>query len=84
MYQKHEYDPQPSLREAERIIRDCYALEPALAGLKDASDAEGWKRIEVVSHNVGIRPAREGGARVELERRKEGGVVHAYGIGGAG
>lgn len=31
-----------------------------------------WKDIEVVSHNVGFRPAREGGIRVELEQRTIG------------
>lgn len=44
--------------------------------------------VEIVSHNVGLRPAREGGARIELERKVvkgiKVGVVHAYGFGSAG
>ena len=78
-----------SLREetAERILKDGYAMCPALSG------GQGWEKIEVISRNVGLRPARKGGARVELEERvlegREGderkvGVVHAYGIGAAG
>ncbi|CEP63517.1 FAD-dependent oxidoreductase LALA0_S08e04302g [Lachancea lanzarotensis] len=34
--------------------------------------------------NVGFRPARNGGSRVELERTPQGPVVHAYGLGGMG
>ncbi|SCU78149.1 LAFA_0A05182g1_1 [Lachancea sp. 'fantastica'] len=34
--------------------------------------------------NVGFRPARHGGSRVELERTPRGPVVHAYGLGGMG
>lgn len=76
-------------------MRDCYKLDPKLAG----SSGTSWKDIEVVSHNVGHRPAREGGARIELQDRKDlkdsplvtksekeqsGAVIHAYGFGGAG
>ena len=74
-------------------MRDCYKLDPKLAG----SSGTSWKDIEVVSHNVGHRPAREGGARLELQERKDllgspltakangnGAVIHAYGFGGAG
>ncbi|SCU78083.1 LAME_0A03224g1_1 [Lachancea meyersii CBS 8951] len=34
--------------------------------------------------NVGFRPAREGGSRVDLERTPRGPVVHSYGLGGMG
>jgi D-amino-acid oxidase len=75
-------------------LKDCYKLEPKLAGPPGTS----WIDIEVVSHNVGHRPAREGGARLELERRSDlrssplvtkskgdgGAVIHAYGFGSAG
>lgn len=64
---------------AERILKSCYTLEPRLA-----TKGEGWEGIEVVRHQVGLRPAREGGARVELEKREAGAVVHAYGFGSAG
>jgi D-amino-acid oxidase len=75
-------------------LKDCYKLEPKLAG----SSGTSWTDIDIVSHNVGHRPAREGGARLELERRNDlrssplvtktkedaGAVIHAYGFGSAG
>jgi len=81
-------------------MKDCYKLDPLLAG----PNGKSWKDIKVVSHGVGLRPAREGGARIELESRvigkyegdrgvlvplvegrgREVGVVHAYGLGAAG
>lgn len=54
----------PDLDEAERIMRACYELEPLLA-----HGGKSWKDIQVISHNVGLRPAREGGARIQLEKR---------------
>ena len=39
---------------------------------------------DVVGHNVGIRPARATGLRVEKEIMGEGKVVHAYGVAGGG
>ncbi|WRT68770.1 uncharacterized protein IL334_005750 [Kwoniella shivajii] len=97
-YLVSNYSTLPDLKEAERILKDCYNLCPALAG----PNGKSWRDIEVVAHNVGLRPAREGGARIELEQRQigQGGsnqvapkstdygrkvaVVHAYGVGSAG
>jgi len=94
-YIRDNWSPLPDLKVSERILRDCYKLDPKLAG----SSGTSWKDIEVVSHNVGHRPAREGGARLELQERKDllgspltakangksgGAVIHAYGFGGAG
>ncbi|KAL7409162.1 FAD dependent oxidoreductase [Mrakia frigida] len=70
----------------ERILKNAYESMPEL------SKGQGWEKIEIVSSNVGLRPARRGGARMELEvvKVKKGGperkvgVVHAYGIGPAG
>ena len=87
-FESYSTDPDPN--EAERIMRQCYELEPRLAtlplskGMKDTNDTEGWKGIEVVRHQVGLRPARIGGSRVELESREAGGVIHAFGFGAAG
>lgn len=39
-----------------------------------------WKDLEIVREQVGFRPYREGGYRIE----REGRVVHCYGVGGAG
>ncbi|WWC63715.1 uncharacterized protein I303_106320 [Kwoniella dejecticola CBS 10117] len=99
-YRVGDWSTNADLKEAERILQDCYNLCPQLAG----PNGKSWKDIEVVSHNVGLRPAREGGARLELEERRIGqvgskdiipgivnsskgrqvGIVHAYGVGGAG
>lgn len=62
----------PDHATAERIIADCVAVEPALAG------------VPILAHRVGLRPAR---ARVRLEVQAIGGgrhAVHNYGHGGAG
>jgi len=63
-YIPNDHSSQPDLAEAERIIKACYKLEPSLA-----PSGGSWEDIEIISHNVGLRPAREGGARVELERK---------------
>lgn len=61
-----------------RILKNAYESMPEL------SHGKGWEKIEVISANVGLRPARRGGARMELEeiKVKKGGerkvgVVHA-------
>lgn len=77
----------------ERILASCVALCPELLpeGLseEEAKSPDAWKKVEVVATNVGLRPSREGGVRVEAEsldlgEGKKLGVVHAYGIGPAG
>ncbi|ODN92140.1 D-amino-acid oxidase [Cryptococcus wingfieldii CBS 7118] len=68
VYQPNVWDTLPSLTEAERILKDCYDLAPALAG----PNGKSWKDIEIVAHNVGLRPAREGDPRLELEEREIG------------
>ncbi|GGQ61286.1 FAD-dependent oxidoreductase [Couchioplanes azureus] len=62
--------PDPATRTA--IVERCLALVPELAG------------APVVGEKVGLRPARRGGPRVEVEKLSGGTVVHAYGHGGAG
>ena len=62
-------EPVPAV--AGRILRDCTAVEPRLAG------------AAVLAHRVGLRPARP---TVRLEAERGGGplIVHNYGHGGAG
>ena len=91
---KDDYSTLPRWETAERILKDAFAIEPKLA-----PGGKSWRDIEVVSHNVGLRPAREGGLRLEMEDkvlgegelvpksakgRKRVGVLHCYGIGPAG
>lgn len=70
-YNRDNWITQPSMKVAERILRSCYALDPRLAG----PDGKSWRDIEVVSHNVGLRPSREGGVRLEVEQRVVGGIT---------
>ncbi|KAI9808393.1 MAG: hypothetical protein M1827_007490 [Pycnora praestabilis] len=69
-----EVDPEM----AAQILQRCKALAPELLN----SDGE----FEILSHQVGFRPSREGGTRVETEVLEEDGVrvVHCYGHSGAG
>lgn len=59
------------------ILRGCKALAPELVGENG--------EFEVLSSQVGLRPSRKGGPRVEVEILKAGEVVvHSYGHSGAG
>ena len=58
-----------------RAVTAC----PALTG------GRGIEALDVVQARVGLRPARTGGTRVELERLDaKRAVVHNYGHGGFG
>lgn len=62
-FQVDNWDPLPDLALAERILKRAYDLCPDLA-----PKGSSWRDIEVVAHNVGFRPARKGGCRLELEK----------------
>lgn len=70
---------EPSMEFAEDIKRRCCELCPELGMPGD---------LKVVSHGVGLRPGRRGGARIERgwvgKGEGRGLVVHNYGAGGAG
>jgi len=67
-----DWSLEPDPATAERILRDCAAIEPSLRGAR------------VIEHRVGLRPARPA-VRLEAERLPGGQtVVHNYGHGGAG
>jgi D-amino-acid oxidase len=57
---------------ARAIIERTTLVEPRLAGAR------------VRNHLVGLRPARRGGPRVEVEDRGTQRIIHAYGHSGAG
>lgn len=67
-YISGDHSTLPSMSEAERIIKQCLVLEPRLA----ANGSTDWRDVEIVAHNVGLRPSREGGIRIELEERELG------------
>ena len=78
----------PNNQLTERIIKDAIRQAPELLpdGV-DPQDPDAWKKLDVIRVNVGVRPAREGGVRIELETKpislegRQVGVIHAYGIG---
>lgn len=58
----------------KRAVEIC----PSLTGGK------GAEHLDIIRHNVGFRPHRNGGTRVERETIKGVKVVHNYGHGGFG
>ncbi|KAM0750306.1 nucleotide-binding domain-containing protein [Meredithblackwellia eburnea MCA 4105] len=73
-----DWDTSVDFDLAKKILERCYKLNPAI------SNGGGVEGIKILRHNVGLRPSRRGGPRVEAEKVKQGTVVHAYGIGPAG
>ncbi|EXJ80329.1 hypothetical protein A1O1_08473 [Capronia coronata CBS 617.96] len=71
----NDWTGEPDMQLAERIKKRCCALAPELGRPED---------LQVISHNVGLRPSRKGGARVELEKRGGKLLIHNYGASGAG
>ncbi|HYO57635.1 FAD-dependent oxidoreductase [Archangium sp.] len=70
-----ESDTTPSAATGRAIIERCTELVPELAG------------AQVLTQLVGLRPARHGGARVEVDQAGlpgGGSLIHNYGHGGAG
>ncbi|KAH7417893.1 FAD dependent oxidoreductase [Cadophora sp. MPI-SDFR-AT-0126] len=78
-YQKGNWESQADPNQAIRIMKRAVEMCPQLTGGK------GIEALSVIRHGVGLRPLRNGGARIEKERI-EGGqwVVHNYGHGGWG
>ncbi|TFK87596.1 nucleotide-binding domain-containing protein [Polyporus arcularius HHB13444] len=56
-YQRDNWDTSFSPEDARGILERCTALAPAVAD----------KETRILKHNVGLRPARRGGPRVEAE-----------------
>ena len=69
---RDDWDTTPRPEIAERILRDCAAVDPRVLG------------AEVLAHRVGLRPFRPE-VRLEAEPRQGGGVLwHNDGHGGGG
>ncbi|ETW87128.1 hypothetical protein HETIRDRAFT_307723 [Heterobasidion irregulare TC 32-1] len=89
-FQTNDWDTSIDMPTAERMFSRAKKFFPAL----------NHPQTRVLSHNVGLRPAREGGPRLEAQRMNmpaKGGliptstdaavnalVIHAYGFGPAG
>lgn len=77
-YQKGQWESQADPNQAMRIMQRAVEMMPEL------TNGKGVSGLDVVRHGVGLRPAREGGVRIEKERIGEAWVVHNYGHAGWG
>lgn len=77
-YQKDNWESQPDPNLAVRIMKRCIEANPEL------TNGKGIESLDIIRHGVGLRPARDGGARIEKEKIEGTWVVHNYGHGGAG
>ena len=77
-YQKGNWNAQPDIKQAERIMKRAVEICPAL------TDGKGIEALDVIRHGVGLRPFRTSGVRVQKERIGEVWVVHNYGHAGWG
>lgn len=77
-YQRGNWESQPDPSLALRIMKRCVEACPQL------TQGKGFESLDIIRHGVGLRPARDGGARIEKERIDGIWVVHNYGHGGAG
>lgn len=71
---------EPRKADTKAILERAALLFPSL----QKTTLDGERYFDVVLTNVGFRPARKGGLRLEVERVEDDKVVHAYGAGGAG
>lgn len=72
---------QPNSQDTQEIVKNARVMFPELFGGPEFD-------ADIVQTNVGFRPARKGGSRIELEtvenNTKDRAIVHAYGAGGMG
>lgn len=71
----------PDHQDTQDIVKSAQVMFPELFGEPEIG-------ADIVQTNVGFRPARKGGSRIELEmvrdNNKDKAIVHAYGAGGMG
>ncbi|USP79165.1 D-amino-acid oxidase [Curvularia clavata] len=74
--QDNDWSPEWDEALGQDIIKKCCKLCPELGKPED---------LQVIARNVGLRPSRKGGVRIETETGKwKVPVVHCYGHSGAG
>lgn len=91
-YQLNNWNGQPDLDLAARIMKRAVELNPNLINGKGADSkgkngdgkGKGVEELSVIRHAVGLRPYRAEGVRVEREVIDGMDVVHCYGHGGFG
>lgn len=78
-----DWDPKPRPETTKRILERCIALVPQLVDPKKTTGLTKPRveDIDVVGVNVGLRPARRGGVRLEraLQDIDEVKVIYNYG-----
>jgi D-amino-acid oxidase len=77
-YQLNNWNSQPDLDLAARIMKRAVQLNPNLTG------GRGVEELSIVRHAVGLRPYRAEGVRLEKEKIDGTWVVHNFGHGGFG
>ncbi|RMJ19628.1 hypothetical protein CDV36_000660 [Fusarium kuroshium] len=78
----NNWETEPNLDTREKLIEAAKGLDPDLAASLEANP-------HVIADVVGRRPTRDGGTRLQVERKSSLGedgrvIVHAYGAGGRG
>ncbi|KAI9279047.1 FAD dependent oxidoreductase [Umbelopsis sp. AD052] len=81
--QAHDFNSEVDMETAKEIMEKTVRLLPELA------HGKGVKGLDIVRHNVGLRPSREGGPRIENEMTTTTSgkpllITHCYGHGGYG
>jgi D-amino-acid oxidase len=71
-----DWTAEPDPKTTEEILRRAKEWAPELLNEKG--------EFEVLSEQVGLRPGRKGGARIEIEEVEDTVICHAYGHAGAG
>ncbi|KJZ79975.1 D-amino-acid oxidase [Hirsutella minnesotensis 3608] len=78
-YDLGNWDSEPDPNIAMRIMRRAVEACPGLTG------GRGLEGLSIIRHGVGLRPYREGGVKLEVEKLDDGTcLVHNYGHAGWG
>lgn len=80
--QPNDWSSKPRQSDTDRILERAAKIFPELM----KTDVKtGAKYFDVFKINVGFRPARKGGVRIELEKTADGDrIIHSYGLAGSG
>ncbi|CEF75981.1 hypothetical protein FGSG_10537 [Fusarium graminearum PH-1] len=80
----HNWDPYPSSETRQTLLTNAAKWFPFGSDDSASTTTRASDRFHVITDIVGRRPAREGGLRLEMEKLRQGTVVHAYGVAGRG
>ena len=91
-YEPNRWDSAVDPNLASRIMSRAVEVVPSLVSKEAIANITGTEEegktgtdgLSIVRHGVGLRPSREGGARIESVKLGDVTIVHQYGHGGAG